>query len=180
LGPCRSCQYVPRGGGIHGYIVASSRAGAAGAGGRGQSQLGGTSNLPRHTGHQPGRRGIQDPENRWPRRDCTEYQDELDWMMRTFRRVCDELDLSSMPAKMRRVACAREDRINLEYQRDTRVVERLLQAHGGRPETGHLPAGNGCRDEQKCRDEFNIKGDVPRRGWSTRTLFPWTGGPPCL
>jgi len=99
-------------------------------------------------------------ENRWSRRDCTKYQDELDWVM-TFQRVCDELDLSSMPAKMRRAACAREDRINHEYQQDTRVVERLLQAHGGRPETGHLPAGNGCRDEQKYRDEFNIKGDVP-------------------
>ncbi len=24
-------------------------------------------------------------ENRWSRRDCTEYQDELDWVMRTFR-----------------------------------------------------------------------------------------------
>jgi hypothetical protein len=96
-------------------------------------------------------------ENRWSRRDCTEYQDELDWVMRTFRRVCDELDLSSMPAKMRRAARAREDRINHEYQRATRVVERLLQAHGGRPETGHLLAGNGRRDERKYRDEFNIK-----------------------
>jgi hypothetical protein len=46
--------------------------------------------------------------------------------MRTFRRVCDELDLSSMPAQMRRAACAREDRVNHEYQRATRVVERLL------------------------------------------------------
>ncbi len=23
-------------------------------------------------------------ENRWSRRDCTEYQEELDWVMRTF------------------------------------------------------------------------------------------------
>jgi hypothetical protein len=30
-------------------------------------------------------------ENRWSRRDCTEYQEELDWAMRTFRRVCGEL-----------------------------------------------------------------------------------------
>jgi hypothetical protein len=70
-------------------------------------------------------------ENRWSWRDCTEYQDELDWVMRTFRRVCDELELSSMPAKMRRAARAREDRINHEYQWATRVVERLLRAHGG-------------------------------------------------
>ncbi len=32
-------------------------------------------------------------ENSWSQRDCTEYQDELDWAMRNFRRVCDELDL---------------------------------------------------------------------------------------
>jgi hypothetical protein len=43
-------------------------------------------------------------ESRWSRRDCTEYQEELDWVMRTFRRVCDELDITSMPAKMRRMA----------------------------------------------------------------------------
>jgi hypothetical protein len=65
-------------------------------------------------------------ENRWSRRDCTEYQDELDWVMRTFRRVCDELNLSSMLAKIRRAARARADRVNHEYQRATRVVERLL------------------------------------------------------
>ncbi len=29
-------------------------------------------------------------ENRWSRRDCMEYQDELDWVMRTFRRIFDE------------------------------------------------------------------------------------------
>ena len=46
-------------------------------------------------------------ENRWSQRDCTEYQEELDWAMRTFRRVYDEVDVASMPAKMRRVACAR-------------------------------------------------------------------------
>jgi hypothetical protein len=30
-------------------------------------------------------------ENRWSRRDCTEYQEELDWVMRTFRRVYEEI-----------------------------------------------------------------------------------------
>jgi hypothetical protein len=49
--------------------------------------------------------------------------------MRTFRRVCGEVDTASMPAKMRRVARARLDQVNSEYQRATRVVERLLQAH---------------------------------------------------
>ncbi len=50
-------------------------------------------------------------ENRWSQRDCTEYQDELDWVMRTFRRICNELDLLDMPAKMRKAAWAREDRV---------------------------------------------------------------------
>ncbi len=68
-------------------------------------------------------------ENRWSRRDCTEYQEELDWAMRTFRRVCGEVDTASMPAKMRRMARVRLDQVNSEYQRATRVVERLLQAH---------------------------------------------------
>jgi hypothetical protein len=71
-------------------------------------------------------------ENRWSRRDCTEYQEELDWAMRAFRRICNEVDTASMPAKMRRAARARLDRVNSEYQRATRVVERLLQAHGER------------------------------------------------
>ncbi len=39
-------------------------------------------------------------ENRWSRRDCMEYQDELDWVMRTFQWICDELDLSDMAAKI--------------------------------------------------------------------------------
>jgi hypothetical protein len=82
-------------------------------------------------------------ENRWSRRDCREYQEELDWAMRTFRRICNEVDTVSMPAKMRRMARARLDRVNSEYQRATRVVERLLQAHA-----------SGYREEQKRRDDF--------------------------
>jgi hypothetical protein len=62
-----------------------------------------------------------------------------------------------MPAKMRRVARAGEDRVNHEYQRATRVLERLLRAHGGRPESGHPPARDGRRDERKYRDEFNTE-----------------------
>jgi hypothetical protein len=65
-----------------------------------------------------------------------------------------------MPAKMRRAARARQERVNHEYQRASRVVERLLRAHGGRPEARHLPAGNGRRDERKYRDEFNT-GHMP-------------------
>ncbi len=70
-----------------------------------------------------------------------EYQEELDWAMRTFRRICNEVDTAIMSAKMRRTARARLDQVNSEYQRAKRVVERLLQAHGG-----------GYREEQKRRD----------------------------
>jgi hypothetical protein len=69
--------------------------------------------------------------------------------MRIFRRICNEVDTASMPAKMHRMARARLDRVNSEYQRATRVVERLLQAHGG-----------GYREEQKRRDDFRA-GRVP-------------------
>ncbi len=95
-------------------------------------------------------------ENRWSRRDCTEYQEELNWAMRTFRRVCGEVDTASMPAKMRRMARARLDRVNSEYQRATRVVERLLQAHGGHQEERRPPAGGGYREEQKYRNDFDV------------------------
>ena len=44
---------------------------------------------------------------------------------------------------MRRTARARLDQVNSEHQRATRVVERLLQAHGGE-----------YREEQKRRDNF--------------------------
>ncbi len=97
-------------------------------------------------------------ETRWSRRDCTEFQDELDWEMRTFRKICNELDPSSLPAKMRRAAQAREDRVDHEYQRATRVVDRLLRAHEGRPrETGGPAAGGGRRDEREYPDEFASK-----------------------
>jgi hypothetical protein len=70
-------------------------------------------------------------------------------------RVCGEVNAASMPAKMRRMARARLDRVNNEYQRATRVVERLLQAHGGRQEERRPPAGGGYREEQKYRDDFS-------------------------
>jgi hypothetical protein len=59
-----------------------------------------------------------------------------------------------MPAKMRRVARARLDRVNHEYQRATRVVERLLQTHEGRQEERRPPAGGGHWEERKYRDDF--------------------------
>ncbi len=91
-------------------------------------------------------------ENRWSRRDCLEYQEELDWAMRTFRRICNEIETASMSAKMRRTARVRLDQVNSEYQRATRVVERLLQAHRGE-----------YRGEQKRRDNFRT-GRAPDSG----------------
>jgi hypothetical protein len=100
-------------------------------------------------------------ENRWSRRDCTEYQEELDWATRTFQRVCGEVDTASMPAKMRRIARARLDRVNNEYQR--RGVRRPVVVTERSRSTGMTSAL-----------------DAPLiRGWSTRTPFLWRGGRPC-
>ena len=74
--------------------------------------------------------------------------------MRTFRRNCDEFDILSLPAKGRKVARTRQDRVNHKYQRATRVVERLLQAQGGHQEERRPPVGGGHQDERKYRDEF--------------------------
>jgi hypothetical protein len=60
----------------------------------------------------------------------------------------------SLPAKARKIARARQDRVNHEYQRATRVVERLLQVHGGCQEERRPPAGGGHRKERKYRDHF--------------------------
>ncbi len=68
-------------------------------------------------------------KTKWSRRDCTEYQDELDWDMRAFCRISSELQLSGMLARMRRAARSREDRANQEYHRAMMVVGRILQAH---------------------------------------------------
>jgi hypothetical protein len=67
-------------------------------------------------------------EMKWSRRDCTEYQDELDWEMRAFRRINGELEPSEMSAKMRRAAWLREDRVNQGFHRATRIVGRTMKA----------------------------------------------------
>jgi hypothetical protein len=181
VGPCRSRRHAARGGGVHGHIVAGGRADAAGAGGGGQSQLGRKSGFLRKPGnHLAGEAFETLNENRWSRRDCTEYQGELDWGMRTFRRICNELDSSGLPAKMRRAARARKDRVNHEYQRATRVVERLLRAHEGRPEMGHPAARGGPRDERKCLDKFDAEyAPEGRMEYENSVLMDRTGGPPC-
>jgi hypothetical protein len=100
-------------------------------------------------------------ENRWSQRDCREYQEELDWVMRTFRRVYDEIDIASMPVKMRRVPRARLDRVNHEYQQATRVVERLLQAHGGRRSPGRAEVLGRLRCRARTRPEDGVRGLHP-------------------
>ena len=88
-------------------------------------------------------------ENRWSRRDCTEYQEELDWVMRTFRRVYDEVGVASMPVKMRRVACARLDRV----------------AH--RPSQPRVSAGHKGRGETSSGTRRTPGGEAsPGRWWS--------------
>ncbi len=183
MGPCRSRRYAPRGEGIHGYIVASSRQvlqeleEEARASWEEQAIYHGTqvTNL-------AGEAFETLSENRWPRRDCLEYQDELDWMMRTFQRVYDELDLSSMPAKMRRAACAREDRINHEYQQDTKKGSWRdffkITEDDQRRDICRLETAVGMSKSTETSSTSRVM--CQRRGWSTRTLFPWTGGPPCL
>ena len=94
--------------------------------------------------------------------------------MKTFRRICGEVDTTSMPAKMRRMARARLDRVNSEYQRATRVVERLLQAHGGRQEERRPPAGGGYREEQKHRDNF-CNGRAPDSRMECEDSIPMEG-----
>jgi hypothetical protein len=72
-------------------------------------------------------------ETRWSRRYCTEYQDELDWEMRAFRRLCSKLKPSEMPSKMKREARLQEKRVHQEFHRATRILDRNLRIQIGRP-----------------------------------------------
>jgi len=88
-------------------------------------------------------------EMKWSRRDCTEYQDELDWELRA---ISSELELSEMPAKMPSAARP-EDRVNQEFHQATRIVDRILQAHEGRPRKAVRPtASHGHSVELECPD----------------------------
>ncbi len=115
-------------------------------------------------------------ENRWSRRDCMEYQDkrELDWVMRTFRRICDEH--------------ASQDARGGMGPRGTGQPQ-VSTGHEGRGETSLKLTEDGqrraiCRPETAVgtRESIEMSSTTstrPRRGWSTWTPFPWTGGPPC-
>jgi hypothetical protein len=73
--------------------------------------------------------------------------------MRTFRRVCDKHDLS----KCRPRCAGHLVPVRTESTTSISGPQGSGRAHGGRPETGHPPAGNGRRDERKYRDEFNTE-----------------------
>jgi hypothetical protein len=91
-------------------------------------------------------------EAKWSRRDCTEYQDKLDWEMRAFCRISSELEPSEMLAKM--LSAARpEDRVNQEFHQATGIVDRIPQAHEGRPrKAGRPTASHGHCVELECPD----------------------------
>jgi hypothetical protein len=94
-------------------------------------------------------------ETRWSRRDCAEYQDELDWEMRAFCTICGELKPSEMPSKMRRAAWLRKERVNQEFHRATRIVDRILRAHNCRPgEASRTRVSRNQYNDAGCRDEF--------------------------
>jgi hypothetical protein len=97
--------------------------------------------------------------------------------MRTFRRVCDELDITSMPAKMLRMACP--DRI--ESTTSISGPRGLWRDFFKR--TGDARRRNVRRSVVASRTSGNIgtssvPDTCPNRGWSTRTPSPSRGGPP--
>ena len=106
-------------------------------------------------------------ENRWSRRDCLEYQEELDWAMRTFRRICNEVDTASMSAKMRRTARARLDQVNSEYQRATRSWRDFYR----RTEVS--------TERSRSVGTTSAPGAPRIRGRSVRIPSRWSGGQPC-
>jgi hypothetical protein len=92
-------------------------------------------------------------ENRWSRRDCTENKEELDWVMRTFRRVC---------RRARHHEHASQDA--QDGSRKTRSSQPLVSAgHEGCGETSSSargpPGGEASvvatAGERKYRDEFS-------------------------
>jgi hypothetical protein len=96
-------------------------------------------------------------ENRWSRRDCTEYQEELDWAMRTFQRVCGEPRCAGWPARG-----LTESTVSISGPQGS-WRDFCGRTSGGRQEE-RRPAGGGYREEQKYRDDFGAgrAADHPR------------------
>jgi hypothetical protein len=116
-------------------------------------------------------------ENRWSRRDCTEYQDELDWVMRTYQRVCDELDFTSMPAKMRRMACSGRSESTTSISgpqglwRDFSKLTEVDKRRDAR-RLGMVVGMSGSTEMS------SMSSTCPSRGWCNRTPPPWRHSPP--
>jgi hypothetical protein len=104
-------------------------------------------------------------ENRWSRRDCLEYQEELDWAMRTFRRICNEVDTASMSAKMRRTA-SRDSTKSIASTSEPQESWRGFYRPTGVSTEGSRSVGTtSARGAPRIRDVR-----IPSR---------WSGGPPC-
>jgi hypothetical protein len=100
-------------------------------------------------------------ENRWSRRDCTEYQEELDWVMRTF---CDEFDIMSLPAKACKVAPGKTElTTNISGPRG------LWRDFFRRTEDAR---SRGVRRPVVATGKTSVLDARPSRGWSTRTPSP--------
>jgi hypothetical protein len=105
-------------------------------------------------------------ENRWSRRDCTEYQDELDWVMRTCQPRCagwlaPDRSESTTSISGPRGSWRDFSKLMEDYQR--KDVLRL---------------GAAVRMSRSIRMSSTLS-ICPRREWSMRTPFPWIDGPPC-
>ncbi len=114
--------------------------------------------------------------------DCMmrEVEESTETLLPEAEQVLMELEeeaRASMPAKMHRMARARLDRVNSEYQRATRVVERLLKAHGERHGERRPPAGGGYREGQKRRDD-SCGRHAPGSRMECEDSIP-SGGRPC-
>jgi hypothetical protein len=117
-------------------------------------------------------------ENRWSRRDCMEYQEELDWAMRTFRRICGEVDTASMPAKMRRMAARglTESTVSTSGPRGSwrdsyRHMEDGRRSSVRRPEV--------VTERSRSIGTTSASDAPPIQGWSVKIPSRWSGSQPC-
>jgi len=107
-------------------------------------------------------------ETNWFRRDCREYQDELDWEMRTFRRAC-------RPRCGGRLGCKRtESNISISRPQELWAEScRPMRADRERRAVRRPVAAVGTA-WMSSRPSTRLRG-----GWSTRSPSSWTGGPLC-
>ncbi len=112
-------------------------------------------------------------ENRWSRRDCTEYQEELDWAMRTFRRVCGEDDTASIgwPARGLTESTLIISGPQGSWRDFCRHTEDGRRNGVRRPEV--------VTERSRSIWTTSASSAPPIRGRSMRIPSPWSGGRPC-